>query len=112
MRVLIDQNISFRSVPRIAHLFEELVHVKSLGWIDWSDYSIFMTERSQGFTAVITLDEDFNILLPEHGEPPKVIWLKTRNCSTEVLADVIISRFEIIKSFLANKEVDCLEIYR
>lgn len=73
MKVLIDQNISYRIVPRIAHVFTELVHVRALDWIDWNDYDIFMNARLRGFKAIITLDEDFNILLLEHGEPPKVI---------------------------------------
>ncbi|NBB23297.1 hypothetical protein GVN20_28355 [Runella sp. CRIBMP] len=113
MKVLIDQNISYRIVPRLAHLFEELVHIKSLGWIDWNDYDIFINARQQGYTAVITLDEDFNILLLEHGMPPKIIWLKTGNCSTQVLSEIIISKIEIINSFLEdNDDFDCLEIYK
>ncbi len=113
MKVLIDQNISYRIVPRLTHLFEELVHVKSLSWIDWNDYDIFINARLQGYTAVITLDEDFNILLLEYGKPPKVIWLKTGNCSTQVLSEIIISKIEIINSFLEdNDDFDCLEIYK
>jgi hypothetical protein len=43
MTVLIDQNISHRIVPEITFIFDELVHVKTLGWIDWNDYNIFMS---------------------------------------------------------------------
>jgi predicted nuclease of predicted toxin-antitoxin system len=94
MRLLIDQNIWYRIVPKIAFLFKELVHVKSQGWVDWKDYDIFMSARKLQYDAVITLDEDFNKLLLEHGTPPKIIWIKTGNCSTTKLTDVIVSHKE------------------
>jgi predicted nuclease of predicted toxin-antitoxin system len=53
-------------------LFDELVHVKTLNWIDWNDHDIFMSARELKYDAVITLDEDFNKLLLQHGTPPKV----------------------------------------
>jgi predicted nuclease of predicted toxin-antitoxin system len=90
MKVLIDQNISHRIVPLIAFLFDELLHVKTMDWIDWDDYAIFMSARKLGYDAVITLDEDFNKLLLQHGTPPKIIWLKAENCSTANLVDVLI----------------------
>jgi predicted nuclease of predicted toxin-antitoxin system len=111
MTVLIDQNISHRILPHIEFLFEKLVHVKTNGWINWKDYDIFMSARKLQYDAVITLDDDFNKLLLQHGAPPKVIWLKTGNCSTAKLTDVIISHKEVIHNFLSDAAFDCLEIY-
>jgi len=111
MTVLIDQNISHRIVPQIAFLFDELVHVKTLGWIDWNDHEIFMSARNLKYDAVITLDEDFNKLLLQHGTPPKVIWLKTGNCSTIQLTGVILAHKEVILNFLSNDTFECLELY-
>jgi predicted nuclease of predicted toxin-antitoxin system len=111
MRVLIDQNISHRILPHISPLFEEVAHVKALDWIDWNDHDIFMSARKLLFDAVITLDEDFNKLLLQHGKPPKIIWLKTGNCSTSKLSAVIISHKETILNFLLNDTFECLELY-
>ncbi len=58
-----------------------------------------MSVRNLQYNAVLTLDEDFNKLLLEHGAPPKVIWLKTGNCSTAKLAEIIISHKELILIF-------------
>jgi predicted nuclease of predicted toxin-antitoxin system len=88
-----------------------LVHGKTQGWIDWNDYDIFMSARKLQYDAVITLDEDFNKLLLQHGTPPKVIWLKTGNCSTAKLVNVIVSHEEAILNFLLDDAFDCLELY-
>jgi predicted nuclease of predicted toxin-antitoxin system len=111
MKVLIDQNISHRIITVISFLFDELAHVKTLGWLDWDDHGIFMAARRLQYDAVMTLDEDFNKLLLQHGTPPKIIWLKTGNCSTKRLAEVIISNKDIIERFLLDEGFDCLELY-
>lgn len=111
MKVIIDQNISHRILPGISFLFDELAHVKNLDWLDWNDHSIFMAARRLQFDALMTLDEDFNKLLLQHGTPPKIIWLKTGNCSTAKLSSVIISNKDVIERFLLNEGFDCLELY-
>lgn len=70
-----------------------------------------MSARKQGFTAILTQDEDFYNLLLEHGTPPKIIWLRTGNCSTNFLSEVILRNSESIKFFLSSQSQDCLEIY-
>ena len=111
MKVLIDQNISFRLLSHIAGIFSEVIHIKSLGLTDANDYQIFMVARQQGFVAVLTQDEDFYNLLLEHGVPPKIIWLRTGNCSTAFLAEVILRNAALIKNFLEDDIQDCLELY-
>ena len=70
-----------------------------------------MSARQQGFVAVFTQDEDFYNLLLEHGKPPKIVWLRTGNCSTNFLAEVILRNAVLILDFLDGDIQDCLEIY-
>ena len=70
-----------------------------------------MTAREQKYDAVITLDEDFNKLLLQHGTPPKIIWIKTGNCSTVKLVEVIIEHGQTILDFFCDDNYDCLELY-
>jgi predicted nuclease of predicted toxin-antitoxin system len=111
MRILIDQNISFRIISRISNILPDCVHVKTVNLIDANDFQIFMYARKAGFDVVITQDEDFNLLQIEHGIPPKIIWLRTGNCSTALLANVILDNKETIHNFLADPGLDCLELY-
>lgn len=111
MKILIDQNISFRLVAHIQHAFPNIAHVKSLNLINENDHKIFIYARQNGYEAVLTLDEDFYNILLEHNPPPKVIWLRTGNCSTAHLAQIILNNESDIQSFLNDTSHDCLEIF-
>lgn len=42
---------------------------------------------------------------------PKILWLRVKNCSTNHLAEIIVSKIEVIHSFLQEENVDYLEIF-
>lgn len=111
MKVLLDQNISFRLIPLIQIEYFEISHIFDLGWVDWNDFEIFKNAKSQQFDLIITLDEDFNNIILEHKTPPKIIWLKIGNCKTSKIASILNSNYETIKEFVADINLDCLEIY-
>ncbi|MBN8683681.1 MAG: DUF5615 family PIN-like protein [Chitinophagales bacterium] len=111
MQLLFDQNISSRIIARIVHLFPGAVHVKTLNLTDVSDSKIFMFARLNNIDAIVSQDQDFNLLQLEHGIPPKIIWIKTGNCSTATLTNVLIRNHQDILNFLADNTLDCLEIY-
>jgi predicted nuclease of predicted toxin-antitoxin system len=111
MKILIDQNISFRLIPRIEGGFPDVVHVKSLGLMDTDDSKIFMYARHHEFDAILTIDEDFYTIQMVHGVPPKLIWLRLHNASVAVQADVILNNTLSIYRFLENPDTDCLEIF-
>jgi predicted nuclease of predicted toxin-antitoxin system len=110
--ILIDQNISFRVISRINATFPDVEHVKSLNLMDTNDYDIFMFARRNTIEAVITLDEDFNLLVMEHNPPPKIIWLRIGNASTAVQAETLLRNAAVIRHFLTDSQTDCLEIYK
>ncbi|MBK8966892.1 MAG: DUF5615 family PIN-like protein [Lewinellaceae bacterium] len=112
MAILLDQNISFRLLNRLGGVFPDTTHVRLLGLTDHSDHQIFMYARRKGIDAIITLDEDFSLIQLEHGTPPKIIWLRTGNCSTTVLAQILLENTSVIQEFLSDDTHDCLEIYK
>ena len=111
MKILIDQNISFRVVQRVIDSFPQIEHVRDIGLMEANDYHIFMAARSIGFQAVLTQDEDFYNLLLEHGCPPKVIRLRTGNCSTSIVTQTLLQNVAVIQSFIEDSSRDFLEIY-
>lgn len=70
-----------------------------------------MFAREHRFSAILTLDEDFYNIQLEHGTPPKVIWVRTGNCSTASLASVLLQNLDLIQSFLEDAGLDCLELF-
>ncbi|WP_310282148.1 DUF5615 family PIN-like protein [Flavobacterium piscis] len=66
--------------------------------------------RQNDFT-ILTHDDDFEKLLLLKGAPPKVIILKTFNKNTKQIAEILISKKEIILAFVLNDDLMILEIY-
>ena len=77
-----------------------------------TDREIWGFARQNGF-AIVTFDSDFNDLATLFGIPPKIIWLRIGNTLTQNLVDELISRKDLIQSFLKDENLStiaCLEI--
>jgi predicted nuclease of predicted toxin-antitoxin system len=112
VKLLFDQNISFRIISKIENNFPEAKQVRQLGIENYSDVEIWKFAKENEFT-IVTFDTDFFDLANFKGHPPKIIWLRFGNTKTEFLANIINSRNAIIKDFISSvehSEIACLEI--
>jgi predicted nuclease of predicted toxin-antitoxin system len=109
MKVLLDENISYRILKKIGYLFEDCKHVNEIGLTSSSDTSIWEFAYKNGY-VIITFDADYQELSVLKGFPPKVIWLNTGNMRTDKLASLIISYNKVIHDFYEDKQLGCLEI--
>jgi predicted nuclease of predicted toxin-antitoxin system len=112
MKLLFDQNISFRIVKNILDTFPEAKQVRELGLENNTDRQIWNFARENQYT-IVTFDADFFDLSNLLGTPPKIIWIRTGNRKTSDLAELILSRNQAIKEFITNpsyEELACLEI--
>ena len=109
MKLLLDENISFRVVQAIANSFPESIHVGAKSFLR-EDSHIFEFARVSGFT-IVTFDEDFYDLQLLKGHPPKIIWLRFGNSSNLKLTSKLMQNREAIASFISNPEVGLLEVY-
>ena len=110
MKLLFDQNISFRIMRLLPDSFADCRHVRSVGLNDCTDEKIWLFARQHGFT-VVTFDADFFDIATLKGFPPKIIWLRTGNLTTSELAERLILNFSNIVSLVNYPEQYCLEIY-
>ena len=112
MRLLFDQNISFRLTKALSAVYPESQQVRTLGLENFSDKKIWTFAKENQY-SIVTFDADFYDLVTLYGHPPKVIWLRLGNTSTKNLAKIFERHFEIIKSFLTDSnysDIGCLEI--
>jgi len=112
MKLLFDQNISFRLLKQIADDYPEAIQVKEVGLENSSDSEIWEFARKNNFN-IVTFDSDFYDLSVIKGIPPKIIWLRIGNTSTVNIAKVLIDNLELIREFIQSpdyKELSCLEI--
>lgn len=113
MKLLFDQNISYRIIDKIKDYFPDSKQVKELGLENKSDKEIWSYAKKYGFT-IITFDSDFQDICALYGSPPKIVWLRTGNNSTDNIAAILIQRYDIIKEFLDSKsqiENSILELF-
>ena len=108
MKLLFDQNISFRLIKRIIDFFPDSKQVRELGLENSSDIEIFEFAKRNEF-AIVTFDSDFCDLNIIKGYPPKIIWIRTGNTTTKNLERLLRKKSDLIKLFL-SEDYGCLEI--
>ena len=109
MKLLFDQNISFRLVKQIKDLYPNAKQVRELGLENATDTAIFNYAKLNGY-AIVTFDADFCDLNTFRGFPPKIIWLRVGNTTTKNLKTLLINNFKIIEEFLIDDEYGYIEI--
>lgn len=112
MKLLFDQNISFRLVEKIINLFPDAKQVRELGLENLTDREIWKYARDNDF-SIVTFDADFYELSTFYGHPPRIIWLRTGNRNTDKLAALLIDKSDLIQEFITHpfyKDLACLTI--
>jgi predicted nuclease of predicted toxin-antitoxin system len=109
MKLLFDENLSFRLCERLEGLFPGSAQVRPLGLGEADDRTIWDHAAAHGF-AVVSLDVDFAERAALMGPPPKVIWLRCGNQPTVVIANLLREHIAVIEAFELD-DAACLEIY-
>jgi predicted nuclease of predicted toxin-antitoxin system len=110
MKLLFDQNLSFKLCRLLSDLFPGSSQVRLLGLAEADDRSIWDYARMHGY-ALVTQDADFSELGLLLDAPPKVIWMRTGNQPTHVIERTIRNHAAVIAAFEQDETATCLEIY-
>lgn len=110
MKLLLDQNLSRKLVPHLAEAYPESSHVFLLGLAKTDDSDIWYYARHHGF-SLVTKNTDMVDLCVLRGGPPKVLWLRIGNCTTELVREVLDSNKERIARFATDSSV-ALSLFR
>ena len=112
MKLLVDQNISFRVSVLLKDTFPEIRHVREFDLQAATDRHIWNFAKENHY-HIVTFDSDFYDMVTLYGHPPKIIWLRLGNTSSQNLIRIIQAQAETIKSFLTDlqhENMSCLEI--
>lgn len=109
MKLLFDQNISYRILKKIALEFTDAQQTGRLNLNSSTDYEIWNFAKENLF-CIVTFDSDFIDISVLKGFPPKLIWLKYGNSSTEHIAGLLLKNHALIKEFLESTELAVLEL--
>ncbi len=109
MKLLFDQNISHRLIPKIKDILPESIQIRQLGLENFSDKQIWEYAKRHDFT-IVSFDVDFYNFSLVWGHPPKIIWIRTTNQTTNNLDIILRKHFASFKEFQEDTELACLEI--
>jgi predicted nuclease of predicted toxin-antitoxin system len=112
MKLLFDQNISFRLIAKLKHLYPDAIQVRIAGLENSKDIEIWQYAKTNGYT-IVTFDADYYEINLLRGQPPKIIWLRTGNTTTDNLVKLFEDNFDLISEFILNenyRDVGCIEI--
>ena len=97
-------------LPRLlAGAFPESLHVRQLDAGGASEEVVWRLAAERG-CLLVTKDEDFHRLSVLQEPPPKVIWLRVGNCTTETIATLIRESRSTIEEFAANEQLAFLAL--
>jgi len=111
MKLLFDQNISFRILVKLSDSFYDSRHVKTEDLINVTDLEIWDYAKHNEFT-IVSQDSDFNDINLIKGFPPKIIWIKTGNLNTDEIAELFEKHQLEIEEFLIDESLGCFEIFK
>lgn len=103
MKLLFDQNLSFKLVDQLRDLFPGSYHLQDLNLDTAFDDEVWNYARKNDF-IIITKDSDFNEFSIIRGTPPKIIWLQVGNCSTEQISNLLRKHYQDILAFESNDD--------
>jgi predicted nuclease of predicted toxin-antitoxin system len=103
VRLLFDENVSPRLCEALQDLYPDSLHVRHVGLAAANDGEVWAYASANGF-AVVTKDADFRQRSFLFGHPPKIIWLRLGNCSTQAIGTLLRRRFESIALFLSDEQ--------
>jgi len=109
MKLLFDQNLSFKLCQTVADLFPESNHVRLLGLSEAGDRVFWDYAEVNGF-AIVSQDADFAEMAALLRPSPKVIWLRVGNQSTAAISILLRRHADLIKAFGKDDDATCLEI--
>ena len=110
MKLLLDQNLSFRLLEKLEPAYPDSTQVKFVA-LDQADDLIVWQYAKENRFVIVSKDSDFHEFSVLYGHPPKIIWLKCGNKPKWYILAALLNHQDRIEAFFRDEETSCLEIY-
>jgi predicted nuclease of predicted toxin-antitoxin system len=107
VKLLLDENLSDRIIPRLIDLYPGSEHVKTLALTNTDDGVIWEYAKANSFT-IVSKDSDFHQRSLLYGHPPKFIYLRIGNSPTSKIVQILRKNFDTISQFSDRKSESIL----
>jgi predicted nuclease of predicted toxin-antitoxin system len=109
MKLLFDENLSPRLVKLLTDLFPDSVHVRDVGLKAADDPDVWTYAKDHGL-IICSKDSDMHQRSFLFGYPPKIIWVRLGNCSTDDVAQLLRENIAAIETFYADDYASFLSL--
>jgi predicted nuclease of predicted toxin-antitoxin system len=109
MKLLFDQNLSFKLCRPLASLYPQSSQARLLGLDQVDDEELWAYARAHDFT-IVTQDSDLPALCHLRGWPPKIVWLRCGNQPTRHIEHLLRVHHAAILQFENNPDAGVLEV--
>ena len=103
MKLLFDENLSYKLVRSLADMFPGSSHPRDIGLKSTDDRAIWEYARTNDL-IIVSKDSDFYQRSLLYGHPPKIIWIRSGNCSTKTIERILRDHYGDIKDFYINTQ--------
>ena len=98
MKLLFDANLSPGLVSALQGEYPESVHVDGLGLGSAKDENVWSYAKENDF-VVVSKDADFYEMSLVRGVPPKVIWIRIGNCTSQRISCLLRQHKDALEKF-------------
>jgi predicted nuclease of predicted toxin-antitoxin system len=109
-KLLFDQNLSPKLIRRLADLYPNSDHLDLLGLGTAQDTLVWEHAKHNDF-VVITKDSDFADLSVLRGFPPKIVWIRRGNCSTNDIEGILRDHKTEIEDLISDVDSGILTLF-
>jgi predicted nuclease of predicted toxin-antitoxin system len=109
MKLLLDQNISYKAIKKLTNYYPEVTQVGRLGMAQTEDAMIWQYALVNNY-IIVTFDAYFQERNLISGNPVKVIWLRLENTATENITRILVNNFALVQQFDEDDNYSCLEL--
>lgn len=103
MRLLLDQNLSPGIIAALSDLYPGSRHVRDVG-LDRADDELVWTYALEQQLVIVSKDADFHQRSFVLGYPPKVVWIRRGNCTTEDIVAILREHHVEMLAFETDEE--------
>jgi predicted nuclease of predicted toxin-antitoxin system len=111
MKLLFDENLSYRLEAALADIYPGSRHVRAAGFLGADDLSIWDYAAEHGF-LLVSKDTDFYERSLVFGAPPKIIWLRIGNSTVNETIAILRSQYILIRHFSEDKAATFLPLMK
>lgn len=109
MKLLFDENLSFRLVAALADIYPDSSHVREIGLLGADDLHVWNYAAEHGY-LLASKDTDFYERSLVFGSPPKIVWLRTGNSTVAETITLLRNQYIVVRHFAEDKEATFLAL--